>query len=268
MHISEKIINYVLGLLAQTSMIVMKHFVQSNNFSWEKQANSVLTQADVDSHNFIVSSLEKHFDFPVVSEEGDNNFDISACSLFWCVDPLDGTKEFINKNREFTINISLIENNIPVLGFISVPAESVTYFSHRNHGAYFLKNNFRSLINCSSTEKFTDSCAVVSRFHTASKTLDFLKMINVSHVLPVGSALKYCKIATGIADLSIRTVPLMIWDIAAADCILHEAGGRITDFYGNELNYVENLRLDKGILASNSLMHDELLSIIKKDLLN
>jgi len=103
---------------------------------------------------------------------------------------------------------------------------------------------------------------IVSNYHADPEFKTFLKHTGFNHIEFMGSAIKYCKIADGDADLSIRVSPLMIWDIAAADCILREAGGKVTNFLGDKITYVKDLKLQQGIVASNKFLHKQVISLM------
>ena len=183
-----------------------------------KKDQSPLTAADIASNNFIVNELESNFSYPILTEESPVPYKSrKSWSKFWLVDPLDGTKDFIEKNGEFTINIALIDKQRPILGVINIPALDLIYWAELGKGAYkngrkvFNKSNRKNLIG-------TDS-----RFHSTNETREFFKRNNIRKVIQYGSCLKLCKLAEGEIDIYPRLNGTKEWDTAAADIILNEA---------------------------------------------
>jgi 3'(2'), 5'-bisphosphate nucleotidase len=199
-----------------------------------KADNSPLTLADKASHNVITSALKEHFpEIPVLSEEDDNIISYeerSSWQKYWLIDPLDGTKEFIKRNGEFTVNIALIENKRVVLGIIYVPVTGVFYFGTAD-GAFKKEGSEVSRkIEINNREK--DRIAVRSKSHASPQEDDVFKEYDVVNFISVGSSLKFCMVAEGKADLYYRHGPTMEWDTAAGQAILEAAGGRM--YRGNK----------------------------------
>jgi 3'(2'), 5'-bisphosphate nucleotidase len=213
-----------------------------------KSDNSPLTKADIASHNIIESYLIKT-GIPVLSEEGkgiDYN-DRKDWKQLWIVDPIDGTKEFINKNGEFTVNIALIEDQKPVLGVIYVPALNDLYYSTIDDGAFKLANikEFSSLESISKSavklpiiDNNRPYTVVASRSHLSQETKDFIKELEAKHgevkCISKGSSLKLCMIAEGSADCYPRFAPTMEWDTAAGQAICNHAGFSVLDWETKE----------------------------------
>ena len=193
-----------------------------------KGDNSPLTLADIASNNEIVKGLSDNFDFPIISEELENvSYEFRKdYDKFWCVDPLDGTKEFINRNGEFTVNIALIENGLPVFGGIYVPVQDVYYFGVQGQGA-FKKEGRGELKKLYVNKNSGDWIAVGSKSHEKPVEKEFYQKIGVKDSFSVGSSLKFCMVAEGSADLYYRSGPTMEWDIAAGHAILRAAGGEV-----------------------------------------
>ena len=213
-----------------------------------KVDNSPLTKADKASHNIIMSFLSKT-NIPVLSEEGR---DISYqerknWNQLWVVDPIDGTKEFIKRNGEFTVNIALIKNQCPILGVIFVPVKSEMYFSVKEKGAFKvavdLENfDFQKLLSKSDklpmqreNKTFT---VVASRSHMSQETEDYVqKMRNIYgevNLISKGSSLKLCMVAEGQADCYPRFALTMEWDTAAAHAVAKYAGCEVINVDDNE----------------------------------
>ena len=211
-----------------------------------KTDNSPVTIADKNAEELILNDLYNIFpDIPVVSEEAYSNGILPDFNdKFFLVDPLDGTKEFIKKNGEFTVNIGLIKNELSVIGVIYAPAKNVMYFSDEKNNAYELKidKNFSgSLKNAkkinTNSYDIKNLIAVTSRSHNNKKTNEFLRDYNIQETLLLGSSYKFCLLACGKADIYPRLSPTCEWDIAAGHAILKAAGGNIYTLDGDELRY-------------------------------
>lgn len=189
-----------------------------------KEDNSPLTTADLQSNRYITEALEKRFNFPIVSEENVPDYATRKMfKTFWLIDPLDGTKDFLAKTGQFTINVALIEEGVPTLGVIYVPAMDLLYYAQKGFGAFL---NGKPIFNSSKRDVFivTDSI-----FHSSIETQAFLKKHGITQVLKFGSALKFGKLAEGIVDIYPRFEGSKEWDIAAGHIILKEAGCSIID---------------------------------------
>jgi len=215
----------------------------TNDFMIEHKADeSPLTIADKRAHLAIVDVLEK-LEIPILSEEGEHlsfeeRKDWKEC---WIVDPLDGTKEFIKRNDEFTVNIALVSNNIPVLGVIYVPVYDQLYFGLKDLGAYRVDEvsnkdlNLDSLVNNAISlpiKNNRDKYVVVgSRSHMNEDTKTFISRLENAHgeveIVSKGSSLKLCMVAEGKADIYPRFAPTMEWDTAAGHAIVSAANGKV-----------------------------------------
>ena len=216
----------------------------SGDFDIEiKGDNSPLTRADTASNDVIMSYLETT-NIPVLSEEGR---DISYqerkdWKRLWIVDPIDGTKEFIKRNGEFTVNIALVENQKPIIGVVFVPVSGELYFSSKEVGAFKIavdKNDFNVETLISKANKLPlqrkdkTFTIVASRSHMSSKTESYVKEMRNKHgsvnLISKGSSLKLCLIAEGKADCYPRFAPTMEWDTAAGQAICENAGFNVID---------------------------------------
>lgn len=211
----------------------------------KKSDNSPLTQADMAAHNLIVAALKALTpEIPILSEESDA---IAAevrnsWQQYWLIDPLDGTREFVKRNGEFTVNIALINNHLPVLGVVYAPVTELLYFASVGHGAWKQISNhaaFQIHTRCFAIENLI---VAGSRSHIDHNFQHFLHNIHVCtgatpELIHMGSSLKICLIAEGSADVYPRLGPTSEWDTAAAHCILKEAGGNIVDEAGQALRY-------------------------------
>lgn len=210
-----------------------------------KDDESPLTRADLAAHRIIVQGLSRLTpDLPVVSEESHPpEFDVRRTWLrYWLVDPLDGTKEFINRNGEFTVNIALIENHQPVLGVVGVPDKGVVYTGDLATGAAFRHDGQGSeALHGRPMQDQGPLVVVASRSHGGERLERYLDSLGevfgeVSRT-PVGSSLKLCILAEGQADLYPRLGPTSEWDIAAAHAVLAAAGGAVWTVDGEPMRY-------------------------------
>lgn len=229
----------VVAIAEAAGRVVLRHYGAGEIDTRLKADRSPLTAADVASHDFIVSRLEAITPWPVLSEESaEIPYDSRrSWSRFWLVDPLDGTKEFMKRNGEFTVNIALIEAGSPILGVVHAPARSLTYFAARSHGAFIRKGAAQPLRLPRIESGEAGLTVVVSRSHAGAQTADFLSTLGAHQALSIGSSLKFCVLAEGRAHLYPRFGPTMEWDTAAGHCVLEEAGGSVRDLEDRPLRY-------------------------------
>lgn len=206
----------------------------------EKDDASPLTQADMASNRCIEAGLNVLTpEIPVLSEEsGMPEFpERSQWTRYWLVDPLDGTKEFVNRNGEFTVNIALIENKRPVFGVVHVPVKEKTYFGCAGYGAE-RRSADAGPVKISVAEKTARPARVVgSRSHRGSSLDGFLDALGEYEMHPMGSSLKFCLVAEGAADIYPRLGPTSEWDTAAAQAVVEQAGGSVLTLDGKPLSY-------------------------------
>lgn len=206
----------------------------------DKKDDTPLTEADLAAHTIITEGLAQLTpEIPVLSEESDPIpfEERKQWQRYWLIDPLDGTREFIKQNGEFTVNIALIENQRPIIGVIQVPVNKILYYAWRDGGSWKqLPDESPSQIHARSPSE-EQLVVAGSRSHHNEVITDFLDKIGSHRIFPMGSSLKSCLIAEGKADLYPRLGPTSEWDTAAAQCIVEEAGGQITDTAMNPLRY-------------------------------
>jgi 3'(2'), 5'-bisphosphate nucleotidase len=205
----------------------------------EKDDKSPLTEADMAAHHIIVDALsELTPEIPLLSEESaETAFDErKRWQRYWLIDPLDGTKEFIKKNGEFTVNIALIENHDPVLGVVHVPVSGHTYAGETGKGAFVTKDGKRTEISVQSQAQVPIRVAG-SRSHAGESLQRYLDRLGEHKLVSMGSSLKLCLVAEGNADIYPRLGPTCEWDTAAAHAIVTAAGGKVTDLRGETLKY-------------------------------
>ncbi|MEX2516820.1 MAG: 3'(2'),5'-bisphosphate nucleotidase CysQ [Gammaproteobacteria bacterium] len=215
--------------------------VYETDFAVEhKDDRSPLTEADMQAHRAIVSGLrELTPGWPILSEES-ASVDFSerqTWQRYWLVDPLDGTREFVKRNGEFTVNIALIADHQPILGVVQVPVTGVCYFAARGIGACKFVPEYGET-RISTRSAVASRLAIAgSRSHGSERFQTFMENLDGAEVVTIGSSLKSCLVAEGLIDLYPRFGPTSEWDTAAAHCVVEQAGGEITDMAFQPLRY-------------------------------
>ncbi|HED33170.1 MAG TPA: 3'(2'),5'-bisphosphate nucleotidase [Gammaproteobacteria bacterium] len=215
--------------------------IYNSDYTIEHKADKTpLTSADLAADQIIKNELKLLSpDIPILTEESaDIAFETrSQWSRYWLVDPLDGTREFIKRNGEFTVNIALIENHRSILGVIYAPVTNIEYYAWRNGHAY--KNSDAHGVEKISVRKADPGNLVIagSRSYASDKLKEYLEKLGDIELLSVGSSLKSCMVAEGAVDLYPRLGLTSEWDTAAAQCIVEEAGGHITQIDLSDLRY-------------------------------
>lgn len=191
-----------------------------------KEDKSPLTQADIIANEILINAIQKSFpnDF-IVSEEVKISKNTSLPENFWLIDPIDGTKEFVNKTGDFTLNIGYIEKGFPIWGMVYAPIYQELYYGGRDYGIAFEKKNL--LQTTTQTYNHNEIIALTSRNHFTPKEDTVLDQLKVTKKIPMGSSLKICKLAVHQADIYLRYGQTSEWDIAPADAILTASGGTI-----------------------------------------
>lgn len=194
-----------------------------------KADDSPLTLADERSHLVIEARLQQRFpQIPILSEEGSHTpyNERKSWNECWLVDPLDGTKEFIKRNGEFTVNIALIQNNTPVFGVIYVPATATLYWGGKEYGS-FKQEEGQERQTLSIQRRTENLTAVGSRSHSGDEDRQVLAQYPITNFVSSGSSIKFCLVAEGKADIYYRGLPTMEWDTAAGQAIVEGAGGTV-----------------------------------------
>lgn len=225
----EALVRNLLTIARQAGVIIMRHY-EGEIVSREKKDHSPVTAADEEVEEYILRHLgEVAPGIPVIAEESaaaGKLADISA-GTFLLVDPLDGTREFIGRNGEFTVNIALVEQGAPVAGVVFAPAIDRLFWGSRA-GAFEISSGGEAKPLKTRTPAPSALKAVASRSHRDAGTDLFLQRHGVTDIVSAGSSLKFCVLAAGEADLYPRMAPTMEWDTAAGHAVLLAAGGRVT----------------------------------------
>lgn len=205
-----------------------------------KQDESPLTAADKGAHELIAAALATLTpDIPVLSEESGPEVmaERLGWSRYWLVDPLDGTKEFVARNGEFTVNIALIEDGKPVWGLVYAPVPDRLWYGGKGLGAWRIDESGTAAIKTHAHVEGEAWKVVGSRNHLSQATRDYLAPLGEIELVSMGSSLKFCIIAEGGAELYPRLAPTCEWDTAAAQAVLEGAGGTVTQLDGEPLRY-------------------------------
>lgn len=246
----EKLVQAVRDIAVEAGEAIMKVYRNIGTVQ-TKSDGSPVTDADRSAHRVIAGRLrELTPDTPILSEESAQApYDERRhWNEFWLVDPLDGTREFINQRGEFTVNIALVRAGAPVLGVVGIPAGNLVYWGwcgaqsdHQARAAYRQRNDADPEgIHVSHYRSGTPT-VVASRSHASPETAEFIERVKQARgdctLKSMGSALKICLVAEGDADVYPRLGPTSEWDIAAAHCVLQAAGGRLTTVHGGPIRY-------------------------------
>ncbi|WP_281257559.1 3'(2'),5'-bisphosphate nucleotidase CysQ [Zobellella endophytica] len=238
-YITADLLGEVEAIAREAGAAIMT--IYGREFSVEEKADkSPLTEADAAAHRLIADRLGAlSLALPVLSEEDTEQFaGPDGAGRYWLVDPLDGTKEFIKRNGEFTVNIALIEQGKAVLGVVYAPALDVTYSAAAGLGAFKVDTQGnRAPIRVAEHRPGTPWRVVGSRSHAGEEMPRLLAKLGDHELVPMGSSLKLCLVAEGAADAYPRLGPTSLWDTAAAHCVAEQAGGAVVQLDGQPLSY-------------------------------
>jgi 3'(2'), 5'-bisphosphate nucleotidase len=230
-----------IALAKQAGDAILAIYNSKDTYAIEMKSDATpVTAADIAAHKIIAAGLPELLEnTPVLSEESVNIpfSERQQWSQYWLVDPLDGTKEFIHRTDEFTVNIALIENHVPILGVVYIPVKNITYFAARDYGAYKqCGDSAPEKIHVRKLAKLPPT-VTISRRHRGGLLTTFLTNLANYNVVVKGSSIKSCIIAAGIADVYPCLGATSEWDIAAAQCVVAEAGGAVFDISHQPLRY-------------------------------
>ena len=253
-QINNGVIESVIEISKQAGLVIMDIYKTDFNIKF-KNDKSPVTEADTRANDIITAELLKIApDIPILSEEGrDIPFEErSKWESFWLVDPLDGTKEFIKRNDEFTVNIAYMQNNLPVFGVVYAPALDELYWGSIEKGAYksFAGNSFNPIRVKSQLSNPVQ--LATSRSHPSPEMDKFLAQFKKIDLHPMGSSLKICSVADGRVHFYPRLGPTMEWDTAASHAVIKAAGGEIIKYGTNKpLEYNKEDLLNPEFIAGN-----------------
>jgi len=258
-HLSSGSIEQLLSIARKAGAAILEVYDREDFDISKKDDESPLTAADKAANDIICAGLEALDEpYPIISEE---NKDIPYeerrnYSVFWLVDPLDGTKEFIKRNGEFTVNIALISHGKPVFGVVFTPVTNTMYFASKGSGAFVETDAGVSKLEAATfSMKDTGLNVVCSRSHLNDETKAFIEKLNTPDTVSKGSSLKFLILAVGEAHLYPRIAPTMEWDTGAAQCVLEEAGGKVVEYEtGEPLMYNKEVLLNPFFLATGNVV--------------
>jgi 3'(2'), 5'-bisphosphate nucleotidase len=229
----------VLALVEEAGAAIMAVYATAHTVEY-KADDSPITRADRAAHDILSEGLARLTPaIPVLSEESEASHAYAVRSQWpelWLVDPLDGTREFISRNGEFTVNVALIRDHRPVLGVVGAPALGVVYYAAASHGAFRRRSD--GLPEPIEVRRAASPLVIVgSRSHRGNSLDAMLSRVGPHELRPMGSALKFCLVAEGSADFYPRLGPTSEWDTAAAQGVLEVAGGAVIRLDGRPLDY-------------------------------
>lgn len=234
-----KVLEYLLHICDVSNEIILE--IYNKDFEVEyKSDQSPLTIADKKVSDYICNAL-KIWDatIPIICEETKlvDYEERKHWDRYWLVDPLDGTKEFVKRNGEFTVNIALIEGGEPTIGVISVPVKGDFYCAAKGKGAFKLNSKDIVKLECEPFEMWKPLTAVCSRSHLDEKTKELMSFFDIKDTVSCGSSLKFMMLCENKAQIYPRLTPCMEWDIGAAHIILNEAGGCMRQLFDEKVQY-------------------------------
>jgi 3'(2'), 5'-bisphosphate nucleotidase len=229
----------LMPVAASAGAAIMRVYQDEGFAVQRKEDNSPLTLADLESQRVIIEGLTRLTpDIPILSEESAQApwSERRAWRELWVVDPLDGTREFVKRNGEFTVNIALVQEHEPVLGIVSAPALGLLYWGARGTGA-FSRHRGATQRPIAVSPPHSPIRVIGSRSHMSPQTADYLARLGPHEMSAIGSSLKFCWVAEGRAELYPRFGPTSEWDTAAGQALLEAAGGHVTRLDGHRLRY-------------------------------
>lgn len=242
--ITQSLLQSIQALAHDAGDAIMQIYQQDFAVAY-KDDQSPLTAADLAAHEVIVKGLEALTPgIPILSEEDVQAFQgPNQEGYYWLIDPLDGTKEFIKKNGEFTVNIALIHQGQSVLGLVYAPAQGLTYSAAKGMGAFKQNSLGKVQIHALAHQPGTPWRIVGSRSHGNDAIQPWLAQFNDHSLISMGSSLKLCLVAENLADLYPRFGLTSLWDTAAAQCVVEEAGAQVLDLQGGRLGYQNSAQI-------------------------
>ena len=261
--------DWLAAITRQAGQIILTFYAGETKVSW-KGVSDPVTEADQASDNFLVQAIREAFpDDGLLSEESIDDNSRFSHSLVWMIDPMDGTKEFIKRNGEFSVMVGLVQDGQPILGAVYQPTEAKLYLGGRDVGAWLRTGDTNTPLHVSERQDISRFRLVVSRSHREPLIDTLCDKLGIRDLRQSGSVgLKCGLIANGECDLYIHPSPhSKLWDSCAPQAILQAAGGTMTDIYGNALDYrKEDPRNLNGLLASNGTRHAEIAALIRETL--
>jgi 3'(2'), 5'-bisphosphate nucleotidase len=260
----EKELAIAKKLALEAGAILMEYYQQAYSVDWKAPGDPV-TAADRRASQLIVSNLSREFpSHAILSEEEPDNLRRLEESHVWMIDPMDGTREFIEHRDEFAVQIGLTVDGTPVLGVVYQPVTKKLYYAAKGMGAFLETAGAKAPLRVSSEEKAGEMTMAVSRHHRLGRVDAIRQQLRIPNVVRIGSVgLKVGALCEGVAHLYIHAGNLThLWDTCGPEAILREAGGRLTDISNEPLQYRGRpLKNPNGIIASNGVIHDRAVNV-------
>jgi len=252
----QQMVDNLLSLAKEAGQKIMKIYETDFNVDY-KENDSPLTKADQQANDIIIKFLKENYpSMAILSEESKDDKSRLENEYCFIVDPLDGTKEFVKRNGEFTVNIALSQNNKSVLGIIYVPVTEEMYYAYKDGGAFYKTKNMKKFKKINVTNKEKNLNLVMSRSHASDGLKDLIEKHKdlIGETKRAGSSLKGCLVSRGEAEVYFRFNPTMEWDTAAMQIIVEEAGGIFKQLDGSEMTYNRKNSLNaKGFYVLNKV---------------
>ncbi len=263
MEYLSKELNVVLEAVEEVGQQIMN--IYNSDYQVELKADeSPLTKADKLSHDLLISRLST-FPYGIISEESEN-IPGSMSNVYWVIDPLDGTSDFIQKTDEFSIMVALLKDGRPVLGVVYAPALDKLWYALDGKGAYMIENNAERRIYTSEIKDLKDYRFVISRNHFRQEDMDVANRLGITDFRKMGSVgVKFCRISQGLAELCVyKTSKMGLWDDCASHVILKEAGGHVFDVNGEEPSYnLCSRKMESGFIGTNGYNKKPIIEAVK-----
>src|SRR5215831_269164 len=251
-------------LALDAGAVLMDYYQRTVSVDWKAPGDPV-TAADREASELIVTNLVRKFpDHAVLSEEEPDNLRRLTESHVWMIDPMDGTREFIEHRGEFAVQIGLVVEGTPVLGVVFQPTTNKLYYAAQGLGAFLESNGTVTPLHVSTEQAAARVTMAVSRSHRSARVEAIRERLKIKNVIRMGSVgLKVGAVCEGLAHLYLHTgSSTHLWDTCAPEAILREAGGRMTDVSNNFLKYrAKDLRNPHGLIASNGVIHERAVRI-------
>lgn len=261
------ILSDVISVVKDAGEAVLEYYNCGGGKKNIKPDGSPVTKADLVSQKIILQGLKK-FGYPIISEEQEDDDRRLSYDKAWLVDPLDGTKDFLNRTGEFSVMVGLVENGEPILGVVYQPVKGILYYARKGFGAYKCVGNAVPVkLKVSSKSNTQQASMFISRNHTLPAELKLAKDLGITKIIPCGSAgIKVGLIASGEGEIYVvSSGNTSEWDTCAPDIIIHEAGGFMTDMKGEKLVYnKKSFKNKNGLVVTNWVLHEATISALKK----
>lgn len=267
-NIPSDLVKTIIEIANSAGKILLKYHKKELKVDYKRDEFDPVTIADRESDQFLRNKIHELFPNDLILSEENSYTPESFLGRVWMIDPLDGTKDFVNGGDCYSIIIGLLEDKEPVFGCVAIPARRQLFFAEKGKGAYEKTQESFIKLKVTNIDKISESRLITRSKYGEERPLeDKIKLIPFKSMAPEGSVgTRICLIAAGKAEANINSnLHVNKWDTLGAEVILEEAGGKITDFYGNRLDYIQEENMwSNSFLASNRVLHEELLKKIKE----